>query len=34
VEIDVERIFAPINLVWDEIDSLDQARAAATFDLT
>ena len=29
-----ERIFAPINLVWDVIDSLDQARGAATFQLT
>src|SRR2546423_14104234 len=37
MEIDVERrerIIAPLSLVWDEIDSLDGARAAAKFRLT
>jgi hypothetical protein len=29
-----ERIIAPLDLVWDEIDSLDGARAAARFELT
>jgi hypothetical protein len=37
MEIEVERrerIIAPLPLVWDEIDSLDGARAAARFHLT
>lgn len=37
LEIDIERrerIIAPLTLVWDEIDSLDGERAAATFQLT
>jgi len=37
MEIEVERrerIIAPLPLVWDEIDSLDGARAAARFELT
>jgi hypothetical protein len=37
MEIEVERrerILAPIHLVWDEIEMLDGARAAARFQLT
>jgi len=29
-----ERIIAPLDLVWDEIDSLDGARGARRFELT
>jgi hypothetical protein len=29
-----ERIIAPLDLVWDEIDSLDEARGTARFELT
>jgi hypothetical protein len=37
IEIDVERherILAPLHLVWDEIDLLDEGRGTATFHLT
>ena len=37
MEIDLERherILAPLYLVWDEIDALDEERATARFELT